>query len=111
VKQEYSAVLQLVKRSLPRNHEFKNCTRGFTSSAHHMQSNNKDPPDDQKKNKDDKNDNNDDKKISSMLAKAIMWMFTGYMLITIISLMFPGGNQPEIVRLVLCFSSFLFFSC
>jgi hypothetical protein len=76
-----------------------------------MQSNNKDPPDDQKKNKDDKNDNNDDKKISSMLAKAIMWMFTGYMLITIISLMFPGGNQPEIVRLVLCFSSFLFFSC
>ena len=75
-----------------------------------MQSNNKDPPDDQKKNNDDKHNNNDDKSIPSMLAKAIMWMFTGYMLITIISLMFPGGNQPEIVRLLLCFSSFhLFF--
>lgn len=55
-----------------------------------MQSN-KDPPDDKK-------DNNDDKRIRSMLAKAMMWMFTGYMLITIVSLMFPGGNQPEIVR-------------
>jgi hypothetical protein len=97
VKQEYSAVLQLVKRSLPRNHGFKNCTRGFASSSHHMQSN-KDPPDDQKKNNENKDDNNDDKKITSMLAKAMMWMFTGYMLITIVSLMFPGGNQPEIVR-------------
>ena len=60
----------------------------------------KDPPDDKQ--------NNDDKKLPSMLAKAMLWMFTGYMLITLVSLMFPGGNQPEIVRSVI--NSFLNFS-
>ena len=58
----------------------------------------KDPPDDKQ--------NNDDKKLPSMLAKAMLWMFTGYMLITLVSLMFPGGNQPEIVRSVKFFSKF-----
>lgn len=90
LQQEYSAVLQLVQRSIPRNVSVFNNTRGLATSSSHMQSN-KDPPD-------DKQDNNDDKKVPSMLAKAMLWMFTGYMLITIISLMFPGGNQPEIVR-------------
>ena len=60
----------------------------------------KDPPDDKQ--------NNDDKKLPSMLAKAMLWMFNGYMLITLVSLMFPGGNQPEIVRSVI--NSFLNFS-
>lgn len=47
---------------------------------------------------DDRKPEDDDKKVPSVLAKALLWMFTGYMLVTVITLMFPGGNQPEIVR-------------
>lgn len=31
-----------------------------------------------------------------MLAKAALWMLTAYMFIAIISLLFPGSNQPEV---------------
>lgn len=45
-----------------------------------------------------KPDNNDEDKdkISSLLAKALLWMLTGYMVIALISLMFPTSNQPEV---------------
>ncbi|MPC09430.1 Paraplegin [Portunus trituberculatus] len=43
-------------------------------------------------------DNDDEKK--GMLAKAALWMLTAYMFIAIISLLFPGSNQPEIARYV-----------
>lgn len=39
-------------------------------------------------------DNDDEKK--RMLAKAALWMLTAYMFIAIISLLFPGSNQPEV---------------
>lgn len=39
-------------------------------------------------------DNDDEKK--GMLAKAALWMLTAYMFIAIISLLFPGSNQPEV---------------
>lgn len=55
------------------------------------------PPDDQKKpNKDDE----DDGKISSLLAKAFLWMLSAYMVIAIISLMFPNSNQPEVYNMI-----------
>ncbi|KAG8233407.1 hypothetical protein J437_LFUL013400, partial [Ladona fulva] len=37
----------------------------------------------------------DENKITSLLAKAFLWMLTAYMLIAIISLLFPNTNQPE----------------
>ncbi|XP_050691360.1 paraplegin-like [Eriocheir sinensis] len=43
-------------------------------------------------------DNDDEKK--GMLAKAALWMLTAYMFIAIISLLFPGSNQPEVARYV-----------
>lgn len=41
-------------------------------------------------------DDNDKDKISSLLAKAFLWMLTAYMVIAIISLLFPSSNQPEV---------------
>ena len=38
----------------------------------------------------------DDDKISSLLVKAFLWMLTAYMFIAIVSLVFPGSNQPEV---------------
>jgi hypothetical protein len=31
-----------------------------------------------------------------LLAKAFLWMLTAYMLIAIVSLLFPSSNQPEV---------------
>nr|KAH0808194.1 hypothetical protein GEV33_014597 [Tenebrio molitor] len=56
------------------------------------------PEDD--KNKPNKDDDDDKDKISSLLAKAFLWMLTAYMVIAIISLMFPSSGQPEVVRYV-----------
>lgn len=43
-----------------------------------------------------KNKNDDDER-KGMLAKAALWMLTAYMFIAIISLLFPGSNQPEVM--------------
>lgn len=52
-----------------------------------------DPNKDKKPGKDDEDEN----KISSLLAKAFLWMLTAYMVIAIISLLFPSTNQPEVI--------------
>lgn len=45
----------------------------------------------------DKDNDDDDKdKLSTLLAKALIWMLTAYMFIAFISLMFPSTNQPEV---------------
>jgi hypothetical protein len=31
-----------------------------------------------------------------LLAKAVLWMLTAYMLIATVSLLFPSSNQPEV---------------
>ncbi|XP_067140149.1 mitochondrial inner membrane m-AAA protease component paraplegin [Centruroides vittatus] len=53
-------------------------------------------------NKSDKNkkDDDDDESKVSLLAKAAIWMMTAYIVITLISLMFPSSNQPDILRYV-----------
>ncbi|XP_071540541.1 mitochondrial inner membrane m-AAA protease component paraplegin [Panulirus ornatus] len=48
----------------------------------------------------DGNKNNDNDERKGMLAKAALWMLTAYMFIAIISLLFPGSNQPEMARYV-----------
>lgn len=55
------------------------------------------PPDPKKPNKEDE----DDGKLSSLLAKAFLWMLSAYMVIAIISLMFPNSNQPEVCILII----------
>ena len=51
-------------------------------------------------NNEDKDDDNDKDKIPSLLTKAFLWMITAYMFIAVISLLFPGSSQPEVVRYV-----------
>lgn len=70
-------------------------TRHISSSCHNQQSN---KGRESNEGNNDKQDNDNDKKMQSMLAKALIWMFTGYMLVTLVALMFPSGNQPEVVR-------------
>lgn len=90
MRKECRAILKLVQRSVDSNNQSKLFTRGIATSARSLQTN-QDPPNGKK-------GNDDDNKMPSMLAKAMLWMFTGYMLMTVLSLMFPGGNQPEVVR-------------
>lgn len=70
-------------------------SRSFHStSQNHQQNKNENDP------KKPKNDDEDKDKISAILAKAFLWMLTAYMVIAIISLLFPSSNQPEVVRYV-----------
>ncbi|PSN48736.1 Paraplegin [Blattella germanica] len=95
IKQEHGGVLAVLHRS------------GFSASSssqlRHLsttgQNFQQQPPpnrNDKKPNKEDEDDN----KISSLLAKAFLWMLTAYMLIAIVSLLFPSSNQPEVIRYV-----------
>ncbi|XP_067004008.2 mitochondrial inner membrane m-AAA protease component paraplegin [Anabrus simplex] len=70
-------------------------TRGFHSTP----SSGQQQPQDNKKPDKDKDDD-DDNKVSSLLAKAFLWMLTAYMLIAVVSLLFPSSNQPEVIRYV-----------
>lgn len=51
-------------------------------------------------NKKPEKEDEEDNKISSILAKAFLWMLSAYMVIAVISLLFPSSNQPEVVRYV-----------
>ncbi len=45
----------------------------------------------------DKNGGDNDK-LSSLLVKAFLWMLTAYMFVALVSLVFPGTNQPEVKK-------------
>lgn len=97
IKREYQAVFSLLHRSgLRTTHQLSNYlhVRGIhsTGSAPQQQQRPPNNRDDKKPSKDD----DDDSKISSLLAKAFLWMLTAYMLIAIVSLLFPSSNQPEV---------------
>ncbi|XP_021926510.1 paraplegin isoform X3 [Zootermopsis nevadensis] len=101
IKREYQAVFSLLHRSgLRTTHQLSNYlqVRSIHSTGSAPQQQQKPPQngDDKKPNKDDE----DDSKISSLLAKAFLWMLTAYMLIAIVSLLFPSSNQPEVIRYV-----------
>ncbi|GLV42688.1 Paraplegin [Carabus blaptoides fortunei] len=100
INEEYTAVCSLLHRSgLPTVHNLQNYlnTRQFHTTPTTNQSQPQGPGSD--KNKPEKDDD-EDNKISSLLAKAFLWMLTAYMVIVIISLLFPTSNQPEVVRYV-----------
>uniref|UniRef100_T1JJ68 AAA+ ATPase domain-containing protein n=1 Tax=Strigamia maritima TaxID=126957 RepID=T1JJ68_STRMM len=50
------------------------------------------------KNRKDKDDDEESK--LSLLAKAVLWMMTAYIVITVMSLVFPTSNQPEVMRYI-----------
>nr|CAH7757725.1 unnamed protein product [Callosobruchus chinensis] len=101
LNREYVAVQTLLKRSglgnIAQVYSVLNA-RGFHTSTPRCQEPPKPGggPNGPKNGKDD-----DDKdKISSLLAKAFLWMLTAYMVIAMISLMFPSSSQPEVIRYV-----------
>ncbi|KAJ8977741.1 hypothetical protein NQ317_005730 [Molorchus minor] len=100
INKEYTAVCALLYRS-----GFRSTSqlpgyidnRKFHTSSNNRQNNQKKKgPGGQKPG----NNDEDKDKISSLLAKAFLWMLTAYMVIAIISLMFPSSSQPEVVRYV-----------
>jgi len=89
LNEEYAAAIRLVQRSYPGlNLSF---SRHLSSSSQHEQQSN------DSENK--PNGNNDDDKFA-LAMKALFWALTGYMLISVLAMMFPSGNQPEVVRYV-----------
>lgn len=44
--------------------------------------------------------NGDNDKLSSLLVKAFLWMLTAYMFVALVSLVFPGTNQPEVKKVI-----------
>lgn len=98
---EYSAVCSLIHRSGLQNLNhlpYYLNKRDFHSTPQNLQQ----PPggkpgDDKNKPNNNNNKDDDDDKISSLLAKAFLWMLTAYMVIAIISLMFPSSSQPEVI--------------
>ncbi|KAK4877676.1 hypothetical protein RN001_010182 [Aquatica leii] len=95
---EYTAVRLLINRSGLRNIE----KLPFYLSNRYSSTLPPDPPIKKPdENKGPKKDDDEDKdKVSSLLAKAFLWMLTAYMVIAMISLMFPSSNQPDVVRYV-----------
>lgn len=98
IQQEYAAVCSLLHRSGLRDitqlHPFLGAVRSFHTT-------NKNAQGDPLKPDPDRPDRDDDKdKLSALIAKALMWMLSAYMLIALISLMFPSSNQPETMRYV-----------
>lgn len=92
LRREYAAVQSLIHRSV----QDKNFRKIYSSDFHTTSSKSQDPHKQDQPNG-GKPDGEDDKdKISTLLAKAFLWMLTAYMFIAIISLMFPSSNQPEV---------------
>ncbi|XP_018565849.1 paraplegin [Anoplophora glabripennis] len=100
VNQEYAAVHALLYRSglqsITQLQNYLNKRNIHTTPSHFQNPPKQNGPGGQKPDKDDE----DKDKISALLAKAFLWMLTAYMVIAVISLMFPSSNQPEVVRYV-----------
>nr|XP_050050055.1 paraplegin-like isoform X1 [Dermacentor andersoni] len=95
INSEIKAVRGLLKRSgiLAANHRIISnlgCARSLHTSCILRQDNNG-------KNNKDKED--EESKVS-LLAKAAIWMMTAYIVITLMSLLFPTSNQPDVLRYV-----------
>ncbi|XP_070386994.1 mitochondrial inner membrane m-AAA protease component paraplegin [Dermacentor albipictus] len=95
INSEIKAVRGLLKRSgiLAADHRIISslgCARSLHTSCTVRQDNNG-------KNNKDKED--EESKVS-LLAKAAIWMMTAYIVITLMSLLFPTSNQPDVLRYV-----------
>ncbi|KAF6207663.1 hypothetical protein GE061_016110 [Apolygus lucorum] len=93
LRREYHAVKRLFNNSgLTYAEQRRILQRAIHTTSNLRQA---DPPND------DKNKKNDEgEKLSSLIAKAFLWMLTAYMIVATLSLMFPNNNQNEIFRYV-----------
>lgn len=94
LKREFRAICSLLNRS-----GFQVPSTSFHTSAWCAQNKSpQPPPPNEQPDKDKKPDREDDEetKMSSLLAKAFLWMLTAYLLIGVVSLLFPSSNQPEV---------------
>lgn len=89
IKKEYAAVQSLLKRSGLYNYQQ---LRNIHSSCSRHQ--NQSPNNGKKPNEEER------EKFQGLLGKAFLWMLTTYIVVAAVSLMFPGSNQPEVVRYV-----------
>nr|CAD7596337.1 unnamed protein product [Timema genevievae] len=102
ISREYRAVCDLLHRSGLRHVDQLGLPQLPTSRKYHTSTPKpqKQQPPTKKEDKKPGKENEDDDKIPSLLAKAFLWMLTAYMLIAVISLLFPSSNQPEVIRYV-----------
>nr|CAD7454208.1 unnamed protein product [Timema tahoe] len=102
ISREYRAVCDLLHRSGLRHVDQLGLPHLPTSRLYHTSTPKpqKQQPPTKKEDKKPGKENEDDDKIPSLLAKAFLWMLTAYMLIAVISLLFPSSNQPEVIRYV-----------
>lgn len=113
IHKEYRCLINMLAKSNLNFSSFHPSTgiltqNGFNLHARHFHSssllNQKNSPDRRNGNNRSRNDeekeDDDDEPKSSLLAKAAIWMLTGYMVITIMSLLFPTSNQPDVLRYV-----------
>lgn len=97
MRREFTAVCALLHRS--GLHDVSQLTKALHSQQFHTSTQrynetSKDPSRQPPKGPD--KDDEDKDKISSLLAKAFLWMLMAYMMIAVISLMFPSSSQPEV---------------
>lgn len=95
INREYAAVCALIQRS----------TFHTSSGANQKPPNVTPPPpppsgDSNAPGGGKKPNKDDDQKMSSFLAKMFLWMLTAYMIVAVISLIFPGASNSESVRYV-----------
>ncbi|KAF4519131.1 hypothetical protein B566_EDAN007404 [Ephemera danica] len=101
VRKEYQAINNLLRKSgFEPLSSFHVVRRGIHQTSIHGQKVPPPPPHQGDGKKPEKEDDQEDNKVSSLLAKAFLWMLTAYMLIGIVSLLFPSSNQPEVTRYV-----------
>lgn len=93
LRREYHAVKRLFNNSgLSFSDQHKLLQRALHTSSSYNQ--NKPPNDDKNKR------NEDNEKMSSLVAKAFLWMLTAYMIVAALSMIFPNSNQNEVFRFV-----------
>lgn len=95
---EYAAVCALLQRSGLHNVNVWASTLGARSFHTTLETRQKTPKNDKDPKKPDQDDDDKDK-MSTVLAKAFLWMLTAYMIIALISLLFPSSNQPEVSKM------------
>lgn len=81
-KKEVSAVNKLLVRSGLRPLH--------TSSSRHNE--------DKKKNDDEEKKKKDQEKLQGAITKALFWSFVSYMIIIVVTLLFPNSSQSEVIR-------------
>ncbi|KAL1131091.1 hypothetical protein AAG570_012328 [Ranatra chinensis] len=98
---EYQALKKLFNRSgLTYTQQHSVLKRAYHTSGGNNQRKNDESDKDKK--------NEDNEKISSLIAKAFLWMLTAYMVVAAISIIVPNSNQHDVVVRYVSWNEFLY---